>query len=68
MPAIFPEMFTTDEQVMERLANEAGVELAPPLFTGVLAEEGEEGDTYVGMMIYNAQTMADALGGNRGGN
>lgn len=68
VPAIFPEMFTTDEQVMERLANEAGVELAPPLFTGVLAEEGEEGDTYVGMMRYNAQTMADALAGNGGGN
>ena len=68
VPAIFPEMFTTDEQVMERLANEADVELAPPLFTGILAEEGEEGDTYVGMMSYNAQTMADALGGNGGGN
>lgn len=68
VPAIFLEMFTTDEQIMERLANEAGVELAPPLFTGVLAEEGEEGDTYVGMMSYNAQTMADALGGNGDGN
>lgn len=68
VPAIFPEKFTTDEQIMERLANESGVELASPLFTGILAEEGEEGDTYVGMMSYNAQTMADALGGNGGDN
>ena len=63
VPAIFPEMFTTDEQVMERLANEAGVELAPPLYTGALDEEGNEGDTYLDMMRYNARTIADALGG-----
>ena len=62
VPAIFPEMFTTDEQVMERLAAEAGVELAPPLFTGSLAEEGEEGNTYLGMMRHNAETIAGALG------
>ncbi len=62
VPAIFPEIFTTDERVMERLATEAGVELAPPLFTGSLAEEGEEGDTYLGMMRYNAETMAAVLG------
>ena len=68
VPAIFPEMFTTDEQVMERLANEAGVELAPPLFTGSLAEEGNEGDTYLDMMRYNAETIANALGGNGDGN
>ena len=62
VPAIFPEMFTTDERVMQRLATEADVELAPPLFTGSLAEEGEEGDTYLDMMSYNAETMATALG------
>lgn len=68
VPAIFPEKFTTDEQVMEQLANEANVELAPPLFTGVLAEEGEEGDTYLAMMRYNADTISGALGGSGGGN
>lgn len=61
VPAIFPEMFTTDGRLMERLANEADVELAPPLFTGALAEEGNPGDTYLGMMRYNAETISNAL-------
>ncbi|CAN5588165.1 hypothetical protein BH20ACT10_BH20ACT10_18230 [soil metagenome] len=60
VPAIFPET-TTNEAIMERIANEAGVELAPPLYTDALGEEGSEGDTYIGMTEYNASTIADAL-------
>jgi ABC-type Zn uptake system ZnuABC Zn-binding protein ZnuA len=61
VPAIFPET-TTNEALMERIANEAGVELAPPLYTDALGEEGSEGATYIEMMDYNATTIADALG------
>jgi zinc/manganese transport system substrate-binding protein len=62
VPAIFPERSTTDRRIMERLAREADVELAPPLFTDALSENGV-GDTYTGMMRYNARTITDALGG-----
>ncbi len=61
VPAIFPEQSTTDRRIMGRLAREANVELAPPLFTDTLSESGK-GDTYIGMMRYNARTIADALG------
>ncbi|MGB3635355.1 MAG: zinc ABC transporter substrate-binding protein [Rubrobacteraceae bacterium] len=60
VPAIFPERSTTDRRIMERLAREADVELAPPLFTDALSETGP-GDTYISMMSYNARTIADAL-------
>lgn len=63
VPAIFSEKFTTGERIMERIAREAGVELADPLFTDALAREGETGDTYVEMMRYNARTVTEALGG-----
>lgn len=62
VPAIFPET-TTNEALMERIASEAGVDLAPPLYTDALGEEGSEADTYIGMMEYNASTIAEALGG-----
>lgn len=62
VPAIFPEQSTTERRIMEQLPREAGVELAPPLFTDALSESGK-GDTYAGMMRHNARTMAVALEG-----
>ncbi len=62
VPAIFAEN-VSNPALMERVAAEAGVELAPPLYTDALGEPGTEGDTYVGMVRYDARTIAKALGG-----
>ena len=61
VPAIFAEN-VSNPAVMESIANEAGVELAPTLYTDALGEPGSEGGTYIEMVRYNASTMAEALG------
>jgi zinc/manganese transport system substrate-binding protein len=60
VPAIFADN-VSDAGVMERIASEAGVDLAPPLYTDALGEPGSEGGTYVGMVRYNVSTMSEAL-------
>jgi ABC-type Zn uptake system ZnuABC Zn-binding protein ZnuA len=62
VPAIFAEN-VTNPAVMEQVAAEAGVELAPPLYTDALGEPGSEGGTYLQMMRYNTGTITGALGG-----
>jgi zinc/manganese transport system substrate-binding protein len=62
VPAVFVENVSNPD-VMERIAQEAGVEIAPPLYTDALGEPGSEGGTYVEMERYNATTIAEALGG-----
>jgi zinc/manganese transport system substrate-binding protein len=47
--------------VIDRLAAEAGVQVAPPLYTDALGEQGSAGATYLGMMKANAQTISTAL-------
>lgn len=60
VPAIFAEN-VSDASVMESIATEAGVELAPPLYTDALGAPGSDGATYEQMMRYNVATMAEAL-------
>ena len=62
VPAILAENIANPD-LMESIAAEAGVELAPPLYTDALGPEGSPGETYVGMMQYNVATIVDALGG-----
>lgn len=64
VPAIFAENVSTPG-LMETIAREAGVALAPPLFTDALSAPGGAGATYVAMMRYNATTIAAALRGSR---
>lgn len=61
VPAIFPEN-VSNPALMQRIADEAGVDLAPPLYTDALGEPGGEAGTYVDMMSYNAAAISDALG------
>lgn len=61
VPAIFAEN-VSNLAIMERIADEAGVQLAPPLYTDALGEPGGEGATYVALERYNARTIAEALG------
>ncbi len=60
VPAIFAEN-VHNPRLMERLAEEAGVKLAPPLFTDALGTPGSEGDTYEKMVRYNVTTIVEAL-------
>jgi zinc/manganese transport system substrate-binding protein len=60
VPAIFADN-VSDAGVMEGIAAEAGVELAPPLYTDALGEPGSEGGTYLRMVRYNVSTMSEAL-------
>ena len=50
--------------VIDRLAQEAGVQVAPPLYTDALGEEGSEGATYVGMMRSNTKSITSGLSGS----
>ena len=62
VPAVFAEN-VVNPSLMQSIADEAGVELAPTLYTDALGEEGSEGSTYIGMMTYNTNTIVSALGG-----
>jgi len=60
VPAIFAENIH-NPKLMERLAKEAGVRLAPPLDTDALTKPGEVGDSYESMVRHNVTTMVGAL-------
>lgn len=60
VPAVFAEN-VHNPKLMERLANEAGVTLAPPLYTDALGKPGTPGDTYDGMIRHNVTTIVNAL-------
>ena len=63
VPAIFAENVVNPD-LMQSIADEAGVELAPSLYTDALGEPGSDGDTYIRMMTYNTDTIVTALGGD----
>jgi ABC-type Zn uptake system ZnuABC Zn-binding protein ZnuA len=65
VPAVFAENVANPD-LMESIAAEAGVTLAPPLYTDALGAPGSPGETYIGMMQSNVTAIVDALGGDRG--
>jgi zinc/manganese transport system substrate-binding protein len=62
VPAIFAENVANPD-LMASIAAEAGVELAPTLYTDALGPPGSPGATYEGMMRSNVTTIVDALRG-----
>lgn len=60
VPALFAEN-TTNPDLMQRIADEAGVVLAPNLYTDALGQSGTPGATYLEMMRHNVDTIAAAL-------
>lgn len=60
VPAIFADNVSSNS-LMESIAAEAGVELAPPLYTDALGEPGSDGATYIDMMTTNTRIIVDAL-------
>jgi len=63
VPAIFAENVSNND-LMQTIADEAGVTLAPPLYTDALGEPGSDGDTYIAMMTANTDTIVTALAGD----
>lgn len=60
VPAIFVEA-QLNPQIIELIAREAGVEIAPDLYTDSLSDPDGDASNYVAMMRYNATTIAEAL-------
>jgi zinc/manganese transport system substrate-binding protein len=60
VPAIFVEN-VTNRVIVERIAEAAGVKVAPPLYTDALGAAGGPADTYMKLMQHNIQTIVGAL-------
>ena len=58
--AIFAENVVNPD-LMQQIADNAGVILAPTLYTDALGAEGSAGATYPGMLRYNVDTIVSAL-------
>jgi zinc/manganese transport system substrate-binding protein len=63
VPAIFAENVESSD-LMERIASDAGVVVAPPLYTDALSKSDGPAATYIDLMTYNATTIVTALGGS----
>ena len=61
VPAVFSETTHSDVDI-QALATAAGDIAVVQLLTGSLAPAGDDGDTLIGMLRFNAQAIADALG------
>ncbi len=60
VPVIFAEN-VSNPQIMQTIAREAGVRLAPTLYTDALGEPGSSGATYLTMMRANVTTIVTSL-------
>ncbi len=60
VPAIFAETMV-NPRLMQRIAQEARVNLTQPLYTDALGAPGSPGATYLHMMQYNVNTIVNAL-------
>ena len=64
IPAIFAET-TINPQLIETVAEEAGVTLAPQqLYSDSLGAAGSNGDSYLKMLQSNTRSIVESLGGN----
>lgn len=62
VPAIFAEV-SANPQLAQLIADEAGITVVTTLYSESLGDADSPAATYLDMMRYNAQTIADALGG-----
>ncbi|MFP4437387.1 MAG: metal ABC transporter solute-binding protein, Zn/Mn family [Chloroflexaceae bacterium] len=70
VPAIFAENIVSPDTIeaVQAGAQAEGVDvqIGGELYSDALGEEGSEGETYIGLMRYNIDTIAGALGGTPG--
>ena len=50
-----------NSKLLQSIAKEAGVNLAPALYTDALGAEDSDGGTYIAMMQHNVKVIAEAL-------
>ena len=62
VPAIFAENVMNPD-LMQAIADEAGVELAPPLYSDALSDADGNAATYIDLMRANTSIIVTALGG-----
>jgi len=60
VPTIFAENIANTD-LLNQVAQEAGVKVGPPLYTDALGQPGTDGDTYVRLIRYNVGVFAEAL-------
>lgn len=60
VPAVFVES-TINPKILQQIAKDNDVEIGGELYADSLGEPGSEGDTYLGMLLHNAQTITTAL-------
>lgn len=60
VPVIFLENIQ-NPKLINQIASEANVKVGPPLYSDALGQPGTAGDTYLKMMKYNADTLANSL-------
>ena len=60
VPALFGA-FGESNQILNQIADEAGIGQAIPLYADSLGPAGSEGDTYLSMMRYNTEAIAAGL-------
>jgi manganese/iron transport system substrate-binding protein len=65
IPALFVET-TVNPSVIRRIASETGARIGGELYSDSLGPEGSGAETYVGMIVHNTRTIANALGGSAG--
>lgn len=58
--AIFPEN-VENPQLLETVAEEAGVKVGATLYTDALGEPGSDGDTYIKMITWNTNALAAGM-------
>lgn len=62
VPAIFAENIENAD-LMQQIADDAGVVLAPPLYTDALSEPDGDAPTYLSLLIWNTTTIVESLSG-----
>ena len=60
IPAIFVEQ-TINPKLLRQVSEDTGARIGGSLYADSLGEPGSEAGTYLGMLRYNARTIADAL-------
>jgi len=60
VPAVFVES-TINPKILQQIAKDNEVKIGGELYADSLGKEGSEGESYIGMLVHNAKTIAKGL-------